>query len=341
MKFLIDPPSPVYDNNQFFNLNDPFLNRDNGLSPYVNLKNELEKQGFEVSTFDKSLSDPASAENAYYLSFARIRDIELLKKMKVRPYGFIIMEPPIVQAQPYNLLPELTAFFENVFIHNTEGDGYSLKNVRSEKLRKFFWPQPYTHVLEPHWSGKKRTNAVIMINTKHRQRSFSKRELYSERVKWCLTLNKYIPVKIFGRGWDKFLAINSLSISYVLNYFNIQKIYAGACSSKYEVMSKFDYALCFENFIMNGYITEKIFDCFYAGIIPIYWGGDNISNWIPENTYIDKRKFKNSADLSKYLLTLSVEEKTKYRQNGKAFIESQAAVIYYDLFKSLNLKNLF
>jgi hypothetical protein len=42
---------------------------------------------------------------------------------------------------------------------------------------------------------------------------------------------------------------------------------------------------------MNGYITEKIFDCLYAGTIPLYLGALDISKYIPSTVYVDCRKF--------------------------------------------------
>lgn len=45
--------------------------------------------------------------------------------------------------------------------------------------------------------------------------------------------------------------------------------------NKINYMSKFKFNLCPENSDYPGYVTEKIFDSFKAGCIPIYWGADN------------------------------------------------------------------
>ena len=76
------------------------------------------------------------------------------------------------------------------------------------------------------------------------------------------------------------------------------------------------FAICYENARdIPGYITEKIFDCFFAGCVPIYWGGaPNVTDHIPANTFImikwlwvnanvnpirtDKNKLVNKAMLS-------------------------------------------
>ena len=52
-----------------------------------------------------------------------------------------------------------------------------------------------------------------------------------------------------------------------------RRVYRGIATSKAEVLGKYTFALCFENQILKGWITEKIFDCFFAGTIPILRGG--------------------------------------------------------------------
>ena len=44
--------------------------------------------------------------------------------------------------------------------------------------------------------------------------------------------------------------------------------------SKLEVFKAYRFALCFENDLYPGYVTEKVFDAWTAGTLPIYWGLD-------------------------------------------------------------------
>jgi len=43
---------------------------------------------------------------------------------------------------------------------------------------------------------------------------------------------------------------------------------------KYEVFSQYQFAVCFENSLYPGYVTEKLFDAWGAGCIPLWWGLD-------------------------------------------------------------------
>ena len=49
-------------------------------------------------------------------------------------------------------------------------------------------------------------------------------------------------------------------------------------------MQHYRFYICYENTEgVEDYITEKIFDCFAAGFVPIYWGASNIEKYIPKN----------------------------------------------------------
>jgi hypothetical protein len=117
---------------------------------------------------------------------------------------------------------------------------------------------------------------------------------------------------------------------YWFNYKTLMSIYRGACDSKYEVLSRYRYSLCFENMSMQGYVTEKLFDCFYAGTIPLYLGAKNIQKLIPPETYVDCRQFASWEDLGEKMMALPEDAVAAMRQAGRTFIESQGNLKYYD-----------
>ena len=47
-------------------------------------------------------------------------------------------------------------------------------------------------------------------------------------------------------------------------------------TSKIEWLKQYKFNICFENASYPGYLTEKIFDAFEAGCIPIYWGDTSL-----------------------------------------------------------------
>ena len=106
-------------------------------------------------------------------------------------------------------------------------------------------------------------------------------------------------------------------------------IYKGSCTSKYEVMGHYAFALCFENMAMKGYITEKIFDCFYAGTIPLYWGASDIADLIPSEAYIDVREFTTWELMYAALVRMSDHEIVSMREAGRAFLRSEQGLKFY------------
>lgn len=53
-----------------------------------------------------------------------------------------------------------------------------------------------------------------------------------------------------------------------------------------EVYNQYKFIICFENSKTDGYITEKIFNVFLSGAVPIYDGPPNINDYIHKTAYI-------------------------------------------------------
>lgn len=95
---------------------------------------------------------------------------------------------------------------------------------------------------------------------------------------------------------------------------------------KIDLTKNYKFDICYENTKnVRGYISERIFDAFAAGCIPIYWGATNIKNYIPENCYILRDKFANNQELYNFMKNLSEQEYQKYITNIKLFLKSDQA----------------
>ncbi|KAF9340961.1 Alpha 1,3 fucosyltransferase [Linnemannia elongata] len=76
---------------------------------------------------------------------------------------------------------------------------------------------------------------------------------------------------------------------------------------KQKVLASYPFGLAAENSNCLGYITEKIYDVYAAGSIPIYMGAPDIADFVPEGSFIDARSFKNYDDLIHYMKTVDRE----------------------------------
>lgn len=98
---------------------------------------------------------------------------------------------------------------------------------------------------------------------------------------------------------------------------------------KIRTLQNYRFCICFENTVgLQGYITEKIFSCFAAGCIPIYWGPSNIENYIPKSCFIDYRDFSSVAELYDFISSMSKERHQKYINAIKHYLQSENAKIF-------------
>jgi hypothetical protein len=100
-------------------------------------------------------------------------------------------------------------------------------------------------------------------------------------------------------------------------------------NEKLKTLSAYKFCICFENtHTTPGYITEKIFDCFAGGCIPIYWGPDNVTEYIPSDCFIDYRNFHSYNDLYLFLRSMTEKEYDEYFRNIRDFLNSDEAQLF-------------
>ncbi len=327
---FIDPSTNHFLGDRLFDLDNLHLNRDGTLVPFARLRDHLAKQGIPVHTADKLRDGSERREINHYWSLGLLNGYEsFIGDSAVRLRGFILLEPPLVQVEMYEALPKLTAHFEEVFLHNVVGDGYSLVGVRQERLRHLYWPQPYGDVLPEYWDRQQRNNKLVAIAGNHNP-SGRKPELYSERIKAIATLSKRNGVDLFGRGWDRWWSRQSTWWPYWRYRRGIMSSYRGSCASKWDVLSNYRFSLCFENMPMNGYVTEKLFDCLYAGTVPVYWGAPDIYSLVPSDAFVDMRSFNNYDDMLDHILSMSEQQWQAMRKIGRDFLQNRGATVYRD-----------
>ncbi len=73
-----------------------------------------------------------------------------------------------------------------------------------------------------------------------------------------------------------------------------------------EYMSKYKFAIFFENSADEGYITEKLMKCFVAGVVGLYWGHKSIFQLVNKKSFIfvdmeEKDGMKKAIERIKYL----------------------------------------
>jgi hypothetical protein len=338
---FIDPSTDHFLLDKLFDTTDGYLTRDGTLMPFARMREELAVQGIPVHTADYLRSGEVVAQVNHYWSLGILNGYHsLLNRDDVRLRGFILFEPPLVAPHMYRALGEITKHFEAAYVHNTTGDGYSLHNVAISKLRKLYWPQPYDTEAGQYWWREERQNKLVVIAGNHNP-WFRSPELYSRRIEAIADLADRNAIDLFGRGWDQWWSRSSAWLPYWRHRKALMKVYQGACESKLETLSRYRFCLCLENMPMAGYLTEKIFDCLYAGTVPIYLGAPNIADLIPPRAYVDLRQYKDINAMFDDIAGMSSLEWQKMRDVGKEFLRTTGKRQYYNFTSNLfNNKNV-
>lgn len=344
-----EPPSHHFYGDKLFDRNCASTAGDEILEPYAHLKDFLNARGIPVHTADRLPSDPDGARNVYVSAGVLANYRRLAARSDVVLSAFFAMECPTVDPMMYRELNRAQHSFRRVY---SWSDSASLEPFVGGPLRclPLKWPQSFNAVHERVWNGTDRAFLVMLNSNKLPRHDSPCRDLYSERVRAIEYFSRTGDMDLYGNGWDKPTyrvgpwhvpgtfgtirmpgTVQIVSRTLVACWQRIvpeprlvaaRKVYKGFARSKAETLGKYTFSLCFENSVLKGWITEKIFDCFFAGTIPIYWGAPDIQDHVPSNCFIDKRQFKDYADLKSHLKSLTERDLRTYKENARAFIES-------------------
>jgi hypothetical protein len=90
---------------------------------------------------------------------------------------------------------------------------------------------------------------------------------------------------------------------------------------KLAVIRSYRFVVCYENTSTPGYISEKLFDCIFAGCVPIYLGEPNIRQVIPEGCFIDRKAFATDAQLADFLQQMPYKRYSEYIESMRQFAQ--------------------
>lgn len=324
--------------------------------PWKYLRDELLKHGYDLKTLDDN-----NLENAERILFIDEVSLGIPKKEKSLLFGFLkkiigikrkayteravyneaialglrekmvllLWEPAVVD--PDNYTEELYDKFNIIITWNDT-------LVDDKKFYKFY--HPYTDKVYPSrnlsFEEKK-----MLVNISMNKQSSHKNDLYRKRKQSIIFFEKALPNQfdLFGYYWEKPISKIERVFPFLVRKY---RSYRGVCEDKNEVLARYKFSLCYENIMKeNGWVTEKIFDCFQARTIPIYWGADNITDFVPENTFIDRRKFKSDRELLFFITSMTKEVYNGYINSIEEFITSEKYKLFLpEAFASTIIKTL-
>jgi len=314
--------NPVFLRNQIFNS----LRVD--LSIFSNLRKRLLEKGISIYTIDdvRSLDSDVDIflDAPYPWKVYLWKRIILNKINRNRKNILFCFEPPLVD--PFSHMKLLHLMFDLVYVWDD-------KIKFNGKYRKFFMPNSNYGLENIHKKFHQKTKLLALINSNwtpfwpfYMIAGFP-RELYSERIKLIDYFDNTASntFSLYGKGWNQPQRYN---IYQKLFGYKKYKTFRGATNyqEKLKVLSDTKFCLCFENSIEEGYVSEKIFDCFKSRCVPIYLGAPNIVDYIPSECFIDYRRFNNIGELQSFLKSINEEDYNRYIYNIEKLINSSTFV---------------
>ncbi|GHU11921.1 hypothetical protein FACS1894151_11570 [Spirochaetia bacterium] len=294
-------------------------------APYFLLKAKLEERNYILETFD--MDTPDAYDHIIFSDYPNPKTCPHdIYKIPRRKLHLVISECEMIYKPNANT--KLFDIFHTVFTYNDE-------LVKNHGYIKLHSPNRFKAPIQKPFHERK--FCTMMAGNKF---SNEHGELYSERRKIIACFSKNFPelFDLYGFDWDKKIFHGPRLIRGLNRIKPLQKILAprypvhrGRLNSKLQTLSQYKYAICYENTsAIKGYISEKIFDCFFAGTIPVYLGCENITDHIPENCFIDRRKFQTNELLIKYLQQLTEYEYNQYLIAITNFLQSDKGYVFSD-----------
>lgn len=316
----------------------------------VELARQARLRGYTTVTSDVFLktSYPTEVEALCITDMYSKRTNALLKK-GVIPFLCFSTESPIIARNFYVNIKKLAGRF----FHNMQFRGTAERLMKTKTQFSTMYFPIDTNIQLPRVDWRSRRLLVLINRNKrmfHRAYSnpmdiaktllspikiqFQKiidpwirsKEIYKDRIEAINFFSANEGFSLYGHGWENKI------IGFPERYHRAAiKAFKGslAIGDKLSVMSKHKFAICFENCVFPGYVTEKIFDCFLSGCIPVYYGAPDIEDFVPPNTYVDYRKFQCFEALEHHLVNMSETDALTMLDSAKAFIESKDFEKYY------------
>jgi hypothetical protein len=274
--------------------------RDGVCMPFYYLSQSIQKLGYKVKTIN--FFDAKNCAGCFFIGSPEKHTLVSMG-VPVERCVLSVWEPPLICKAAYN------DFSPYKILHLAD---HMVNNINSFK---FFYPQASLEVEKEVLSFEEKKLCTMICSNKMYS---GPGELYSARRKVIFFFENLAKKGVddfyfYGQGgWPR---------TYVT--------FKGEVPHKRPVLKKYRFCFCYENSNNTpGYITEKIFDCLVSGCVPIYWGAENITDYVPEDCFIDRRNFANNQDLYEFLKSMSKEEYEKYLEHIKNYLSTPAAYLF-------------
>lgn len=292
---------------------------DDLLTPLIELKKYANAQGIEVASVD--LMDVSTADAVVFIDMPEKDNpyLTLARKSGKRLY-LLALESKLIRKENYS--SENHAIFNKIFT-------YDDSLIDNDKFHKINYSFLIPASIPTDLSKKEKLCTMIAGN----KAVLHPLELYSKRIEAIRWFERNQPqdFDLYGVGWDEGTLGCLFPRTITRRWEWLKRLgrpafpsWRGRVVRKRDVMGLYRFAFCFENIMdVPGYITEKAFDAFFSGTVPVYRGADNVTDHIPSECFIDLRNFSSYEALYTYMKSLSEKDYAGYLDAIESFLESE------------------
>jgi len=308
-------------------------------APWLAARALAEQRGLRLLTADRL--DGLDARDLQLVAYDWTLQAQALARRGASPSVLVSFEPPVIAWWLYANLPRISRLFRHVFLF----EGARRRVAPGAAFHRLCFPLtcPTTPPSSQPWSTRR---FLVMVNSNkalpkitHLARWFDRPREVS--LKRALASLRYPPIAadrylerwraidffaarpdfdLFGEG---FRERRHPAVSPRLHARALQA-YRGQPADKLALMGGYKFALAIENTRFPGYVSEKLFDCLFAGSIPVYAGAPDVGRYVPPQAFIDLSRFASYAELERFLRDLSARDADDYLAAGQDFLRSPA-----------------
>lgn len=288
--------------------------------PYAKLRERFLTLGIELNTPD--INEGREVTFELHINCRR-------QNPGARAYVYLYENPLI---RPLNRNRDALARYVKWFTW----DGELLDDSRAIKL---FYPNRLEN--GPKNGPRERPLFCVLVASNKALAVHDLRDQYQARVSIIDWYEQNAPESfhLYGRGWNQPAAlsgrwgrIRNQFRKFIARFISAKSPYItwrGPVDDKIELLTRTRFCIAHENCRdLPGYVTEKLFDCFRAGCVPVYIGPKEIADLVPPDCFVDGRNYSSPGLLHAYLSSVSDEEYFRYQQAISNFISSAQAQLF-------------
>ena len=295
-----------------------------------------QERGWSVLTADVFLAERPSFRQAASLSTEFTPFLPELVQVGVKPGLLVSGESPNVASRFYEDLPRRSAPFRHACLFRgslsrlapgVEGHPYLYPCPAPVLAADRPWVERrivgWVAGFKGAWIGPRSwlRNLPAVLRSRwrrFREPSLRMRNLYGVRLELARRFGPMPGFVLRGTDWEHTLAGQCAWYRRPVEFSNRP----APCEDKLAALGECRFALAIENAAYPGYVTEKVFDAFRSGAVPVYLGAPDIEDFVPAECLIDYRSFARPELLWNHLAEMPERRSTQYREAARVFMAS-------------------